>query len=155
MKSIANLLKQEDSKIEWKRMPMSMQVKQLRDANAELFLRYSEYDLQQMYNNGKLTPLSNHIAVRLANTQYNKIHSMKDIKLISDQSGDDYAQIIKQYESGTQYAPTILRINTNKYYCVSGNTRLMIAKILGIVPTIYLLNILPNRYTEVPQRNWN
>lgn len=156
MRSVVELLKQESSNytIQWKRAPLTIQYQQLRVANAELFLRYSQYDLQKMYNAGKLIPLSNHVAQRLTHTEYNQVRDLNVIKQIVDQSGEDYDAIIRQYKDGEQFAPTILRINTNKYYCVSGNSQLIVAKSLGIIPNIFLINLLPNRYTEVPQRNW-
>lgn len=102
-------------------------------------LNIKHKDIFEAFNQGTLKNLKENIWEKLENTNsndknlnWNKTNSWKnkDVKGIK--------KALKENESLP--APIVLKFK-NKYYCVAGNTRLSISKLLNITPKVWMIDV--------------
>lgn len=90
---------------------------------------------------GRMINLNDEMIKYLRNTDYPNIKNLKQAIQKAKKYGKDYKKVGSLLKYGKKiYAPIFINYN-GKLYCVSGNTRLMIAKGLGIRPKIWLVTI--------------
>ncbi len=105
---------------------------------------YKMFQIKQIYATAGVSLISTSIWQRLENTDSYHTDTrekiMKAIKSNSASSGKrDIDSVIKEYESNSVRAPIILSYGVGKYTLVAGNTRLMVAKMMGINPKVLIL----------------
>lgn len=107
---------------------------------------YEEEFVEEFLKRGRkqaLSSLDSWLWVKLLNTDSNDIKAgdWDKVKELSEQVSRDWESIKKKMESNvTIDAPIILK-DGNEYHLVSGNTRLMIAKALGITPRVMVVDM--------------
>jgi hypothetical protein len=90
-----------------------------------------------------LVPLSEDVWGKLENSDSFPIQNgdWETVRSLAEQVNRDWNSLKEKMENGTPLdAPIILKIKDN-FYLVSGNTRLMIARALGITPEVVLVDI--------------
>lgn len=128
--------------IMWSR-PYSDQIRPfLIEADAQLFLRYSEYQLQKMYNQGQMLPMTS--------TIQNNLYTLNGVLDLSKKVSRNhtYNRIASQYQQGVQNTAVLIQMNPKKYYCIYGEKGLRVAKELGISPVVFVIKSIQNRFTE-------
>lgn len=94
------------------------------------------------FGKGTLKELPDHVWERLENTDSWEIQNMDDARLLAAEYDRDIESIIAGIEAGSAMpAPIILQYDGNSYYLVGGNTRLMVAKALGIKPSVWVIKV--------------
>jgi hypothetical protein len=108
----------------------------IRQANT---LNIKKENIFQAFQNGKLQTISQSIWNKMENTNsndkkltWNQINSWenKDVKNIKNALKEKYPLP----------APIVLKYK-NKYYCVAGNTRLSMSKLLNVTPKVWMIDI--------------
>jgi len=106
---------------------------------------YKMFQIKQIYTTARVSLISTRIWQILENTDSYHTDTrekiMKAIKSNSASSGKrDIDSVIKEYESNSVRAPILLSYEGGrKYTLVAGNTRLMVAKMMGINPKVLIL----------------
>jgi hypothetical protein len=97
-------------------------------------------DLVDAFNKGKLVTLTDDIWDNLDN--YTEVNSMDDIEsILTGENQRDYKRIVMGFENNESIPAPIVMKQGDYYYLVGGNTRLMLSKVLGIRPKIYVLEV--------------
>lgn len=94
-------------------------------------------------NRQALSSLESWLWTKLENTDSNDVKKgeWEKIENLSDQVNRDWEDIKKKMENNTTMdAPIILKYK-DVYHLVSGNTRLMVAKALGITPRVMIVDM--------------
>ncbi len=97
-------------------------------------------------NEGRLVPLSAVVWNELDNTDSNRfeIGEWSAVAEHATAVGRDWQTIKEAFEKGQQYdAPIVMKFR-DAYHLVSGNTRLMVARALGIEPRVWLFEVYDN-----------
>ncbi len=92
--------------------------------------------------NGKLERLTLNIWHSLENTDSNDVNrgDMEALARISKSYDRDYKSILNAIQHNEQIeSPIVLDRHDNHPYLISGNTRLMVARVLGMVPSVYFI----------------
>ena len=98
-------------------------------------------DIKKAWSKKRIIQFNQTISNNTNNTDYNDIKTLDDVKQMSQLYQRDVDQIIKQYQNGKQYTPIIGKLDDNQYWCFAGNTRLMVAKVLGITPKVTYIDL--------------
>jgi cytidyltransferase-like protein len=103
-------------------------------------------DLKYAFIAGSIVILSDDIWSKLENTDSYQVTSIDDAVKLAKQYGKDWKSVLTAIKDGTLMdPPMILNYDKTRYYLVSGNTRLMFYKALGVIPKVLLATIdLPN-----------
>lgn len=108
-------------------------------------LEIDEKKLISVFNNGKLIQLTTDIWNKLENTDSSEMEQddYNSLKKYSNEYNRDYNRIISGIKQSQNLpAPIVLHLkDENRYYLVAGNTRLMVCRVLGIQPKVFLLTI--------------
>lgn len=89
-----------------------------------------------------LTPLTYDIWGKLENTDSYKVKSLEEAEKIAKTHGKDFESIIQEIEANkSSPAPIIIKWENNAYELISGNTRLMIANAIKIIPEVLILEV--------------
>ena len=106
----------------------------IRQANE---LNIPENKIIKAFPNGKLITLNSKIWNEMLNTESNN----KDLnwKQIDSWKEKDVNGIKKALKDNTPLPAPIVLNYKNKYYCVAGNTRLSIAKLMNITPKVWMI----------------
>jgi hypothetical protein len=96
--------------------------------------------LEYLAQNGELAELSEDVWQILENTDSLDISpgDYGKVDELSKQVGRDWETIHEALESGKTIEAPIVMKHEEKYHLVSGNTRLMVARAMGIRPTVLL-----------------
>jgi hypothetical protein len=111
--------------------------------------KYSE--VKKIYAKSTKIDLSELIWQKLENTDSYRSDTLekiqKAVKSNTASSGKrDIAAVIKEYNSNSVRAPIILSYGDGKKYTlVAGNTRLMVARMLGIKPKVVIVKMVWNK----------
>lgn len=100
-------------------------------------LNIKTQDIFHAFENGKLISLTNTIWNKLKNTNSNDKNL--NWKLINSWKNKDVENIKKALKQNKIIQAPIILNHKNNYYCVSGNTRLSISKLLDITPKVWLI----------------
>lgn len=100
----------------------------------------NEY-LKKAYQKAKLVILTDLMWRKLYNTDSWKTDTLKKVYQAFERNNEyrSVGRIITQYEEGKVSAPIVIQLGDKSLELVAGNTRLMIARVLGITPKVYLL----------------
>jgi hypothetical protein len=108
----------------------------VRQSNA---LNISKKDIFEAFQNGKLQSLSQIVWSKLDNTNSNdKNLNWKLINSWKDKAVNDIKTAIEK--NIPLPAPIVLKYKNN-YYCVAGNTRLSISKLLDVTPKVWMIEV--------------
>ena len=99
-------------------------------------LRLPWNTIQQAFLKAELTTLESSIWRAMENTDSTRAISMAEIRTWEDSK--DVDGILDALKAGKDLAAPMVLIHEGVPYCVAGNTRLSIAKVLGIVPKVLL-----------------
>jgi len=77
----------------------------------------------------------------LQNTDSYGIRSMKEVELLALEYGKDLESIVDAIGKGQSIPSPIILIGNGKPYLIAGNTRLMIARAMGIIPEIFCIDL--------------
>lgn len=105
----------------------------------ELFLK----NYYEAFEKGQAMTLYDAVWAELKNTDSFDIKKgdWESVAHHTEQAGRDWEKIRDDMQSGQDVAmPTILKIN-GIYHKVGGNTRLMVARALGIEPTVFMIDM--------------
>lgn len=108
----------------------------------ELELSISVDELIDKFQKAKAVPLETNIWNQLDNTDF--VEVPEDIINKLKEYGRDkynYRNIKQEINRGIWYPPLILYTQEHGYYLVAGNTRLMVAQVLKINPTVKIVSI--------------
>lgn len=99
-------------------------------------------ELKKMYQKSAIVPLSNSDWSKMINTDSYSTDSMAKIEYALKSNGTkrDLCRILYQFAECNVLAPIAVRLGNKKLYCVAGNTRLMIARTLDIIPSIVIID---------------
>lgn len=98
--------------------------------------------LENSFRNGSLEVLRNNMWEMMENTDSWDIKSLEDARKYAEEYDRDIGSIIKGFESGDSLpAPIVLIKPDGVPYLVAGNTRLMVAKGLGVVPQVFVIEL--------------
>lgn len=133
--------------INWKRVPYTDEKEEF-ERTAENFtedraqLKTNTKLLQTNYKTAKLGALSDSDWKKMKNTDSYYTKTVEDIQKAIKKNGEprNITSVINEFTSGGVRAPIVIRLSDNTMYLVAGNTRLMIAKMLGITPKIVIIN---------------
>lgn len=122
------------SQISWELPEWKEEIGEFQRYNIDLSL------LKEIFDNTKnLTPLSDKMWSELDNTESYEITSLEQATEYANKYGKDIKSILKAIKENTPLpAPIIMKLN-GSYDLVAGNTRLMVAKALGITPEVLIL----------------
>ena len=96
-------------------------------------------DYKEQFKHSNMRELSDYVWMQLKNTDSWKVDSFKKVVELSAHYKKDYKKILKAIvEEKYIDAPIVIR-KGGEYELVSGNTRLMICKILNIRPKVLFL----------------
>lgn len=128
--------------ITWVEPSLSEEINEINRTVKELNL--DKIILLNSFQKGKLINLPFHIWASLENTdswdeiKFHDIDKAKELALIYQK---DFDNLLSAFESGSHIqAPIILMLEDRNPYLISGNTRLMISKALGIKPMVWQIN---------------
>jgi len=101
-------------------------------------------DLQQLidsFENAHLITLKDNIWSRLDNTDSYDIEQgdMETVTRLSSQYGKDLQSILKVFDHGGSLPAPIVMNSNGRYYLIAGNTRLMAARVHGVIPNVLLV----------------
>lgn len=109
-------------------------------------LGIEHHTLHQAIARGKLIPLNDSAWTNLENTDSQKVHTLHDVVQIAKKYGKDHESILHALHNKEPLpAPIVLRKPNGSHYLISGNTRLMTAKAIGVRPYIWLADLSPKR----------
>ncbi len=99
---------------------------------------------------GRLRDLSNEIWEKLDNTDSNKYEkdNWEAVREFSEMCGRDWLDLKKKIEKGNRIDAPIIMKYGELYHLVSGNTRLMVARALGIIPKVLVFEYIHDRTRE-------
>jgi hypothetical protein len=94
---------------------------------------------------GELVPLDEQVWAKLDNTDSNQFADgdMDAATHNAQEAGRNIADILSKLQAGTPLDAPIIMQYGEMYHLVSGNTRLMAARALGITPTVLLFDVEP------------
>lgn len=104
----------------------------IRDLKLNIDIEY----IQKLYNAGNKVYLDTLNYKQLYNTQYDLVKNRNDAIRIASKYHKDYQKIADQFNTQRVYCPIIMDLGNDKYYCIAGNTRLIVAKALNIIPMV-------------------
>jgi hypothetical protein len=111
------------------------------ESKAQFVPRFLQATLRDS-NRTQFVELTNSIWDQLKNTDSTRI-GKGDWKSVSEacENKRDWEKVRREVENGTRLdAPIIVRL-PNEYHLVSGNTRLMCSKALGVVPKVLIVDM--------------
>jgi hypothetical protein len=110
------------------------------NANAKTFKDNNEY-LKKAYTNAKMVTLTDFMWRKLGNTDSWTTDTLRKVYDAFKRNNEyrSVGNILTQFESGKVNAPIVIQFADKSMELVAGNTRLMMAKILGITPKVYLI----------------
>lgn len=129
----------EVKKISWKKPDTEEEHDEImRQAKAS---KVNGKELKQKINNTKATEISDDVWSKLGNTDSWETDTLDKVAKLAKEYGRDYKSILKGFgDEKDMPAPMIIKKN-NKYELIGGNTRLMVARALGIRPKVIIADM--------------
>lgn len=95
--------------------------------------------------NGKMVTLNEDLLARLENTDLHDIEEgdWETVASKSKQAKRDYISVKNDFDAGEVKAPIIFD-SGDRLHLVSGNTRLMVSRALGVRPQVYIFKLDSN-----------
>jgi hypothetical protein len=99
-------------------------------------------DLLRSAESAELNFIEDDVWESLENTDSTNIKpgDWAEVDTLAKQAERDWEEVKRKIEAGVEYAPIILKHN-GEYHLVSGNTRLMVCKAMGIVPKVLVFEV--------------
>jgi cytidyltransferase-like protein len=112
------------------------------DRTSEVFNVHAD-DLQYAFETGQEVVLSDDVWSKLENSDSYNISSLEQAIKIAIKNKKNWKDIIYAIKNEEQLPPPMVLEydQSNKYYLVSGNTRLMIYRALGLQPIVLMANL--------------
>lgn len=121
--------------IEW--LKPDNELGELKRTALELNISYQK--LLSAYKNGNITKLNDRDWSMLQNTDSWETTDMSYVKKYANEYGRDVDRLVNAFlQDEKMDAPIVLSID-DSMYLVAGNTRLMVARALGIIPYVWLI----------------
>jgi hypothetical protein len=120
----------------WKKPHLAEEMEELESAANKLNLDI--FDLKKAWDAGKLKKLKLEDWKNLENSDSWSVTSVEEATKIAKKYDRDIDSILL---ADKLPAPIILFTENEKPYLISGNTRLMVCRVLGYTPTIFALKI--------------
>jgi len=99
--------------------------------------------IKKQYSISKQISLTNAIWSKMKNTNSYNTKTIEDmqaaIKIAKESK--DITSILKEFFSGKVESPIAMRLGDGSYELISGSSRLMAARVLGITPKIQIVDI--------------
>jgi 2'-5' RNA ligase len=106
-------------------------------------------DLHKAFQRARLVPLKHEHWKKLKNTDSWTVKSMGDVEKLANRYGRKTHTIAAAFRSKSPLpAPLVVVDHKGNYHLVAGNTRLMVAKAMGIRPHVYRADLRPNAVKE-------
>jgi len=110
----------------------------------EEFERYADKvdlnTLHNMFNQGKLVPLTEDVWASLENSDSYKISKIEEAIEYANSYGKDWESIVEAFKTGSALpASIIIKWKTGESELVAGNTRLMVARAFKVQPIVFLI----------------
>lgn len=141
LKTLILFFDSKDLKIEYVKPSLFIEMDELQ-RTADVF-EYDVNELVQSFNKGELIELLKSDWKKLENTDsYYEIKNVEDVKKLAEKYDKDFDRVYNQITVDKKIeAPIILYRNNQKPYLIGGNTRLMVLRSLGIIPTIFAVRL--------------
>ena len=98
--------------------------------------------LTSAFDSGELVELANWIWCLMVNTDSNEVFSIAEAEAKAELYGRDIARVFRGMTSHAILpAPIVLVRGDERPYLVSGNTRLMAARVLNVRPKVWLIRM--------------
>ena len=124
--------------VSWYKPDLSEEHEEMERTSEELGI-----DLQEIidgYKNGSLEKLNNDIWQMMENTDSWDIKDLEEARRYAEEYGKDIENIIDGFKKGKELpAPIVLIKDDGAPYLIAGNTRLMVAKALKVVPKVVIV----------------
>ena len=139
MKLIDILHETQSSPVTWVYPDVDDEMNEIERTSQEL-----DINLQQLidcFQNARLITLKDNIWSRLDNTDSYDIEQgdMESVTHLSSQYGKDLQGILKAFDNGGSLPAPIVLKSRGRYYLIAGNTRLMAARVHGVIPNVLLV----------------
>ena len=109
------------------------------------FASFDQYADKLMFSydaNAKLVTLTDEIWRKLGNTDSWETKTWDEVKERADEYGKDWETVAEGMRNGDELpAPIVVKWKNGTYRLIGGNTRLMVARVLGIRPKIALFTV--------------
>jgi hypothetical protein len=136
---LCNLFEIQSSPVTWVYPNIDDEMNEIERTSQEL-----DINLQQLldsFQHARLITLNDTIWSRLDNTDSYDIEQgdMESVTHLSSQYGKDLQSILRVFSNaGSLPAPIVMKSN-GRYYLIAGNTRLMAARVHGVIPKVLLV----------------
>ena len=138
MKLYEILFEQSMDNVSWYKPDLSEEHEEMERTSEELGI-----DLQEIidgYKNGSLEELNNDMWQMMENTDSWDIKDLEDARRYAEEYGKDIENIIDGFKKGKELpAPIVLIKDDGAPYLIAGNTRLMVARALKVVPKVVIV----------------
>lgn len=152
MKLYKILFEQSMDNVSWYKPDLSEEHEEMERTSKELGI-----DLQEIvdgYKNGSLEELNNDMWQMMENTDSWDIKDLEAARRYAEEYGKDIENIIDGFKKGKELPAPIVLIKDDKVpYLIAGNTRLMVAKALKVVPKVVIVRIEGVLYHVAKKRN--
>ena len=95
--------------------------------------------LMQAIRQARIVPLDNNTWVNMKNT--NSTDPNLTLQEVMSWTHRDVGRIFQAFQTGGTLPAPIVVINQNVPYCLAGNTRLSVAKVLRVKPKVLMVNL--------------
>ena len=140
MKLFEILFEQHEYTVSWYKPLMSEEHEEMERTSEDLGIDLHE--IEDEYQKGSLVELTDNIWGKMENTDSWGIESLEDARRYAEDYGKDIERIVEGFESGEELpAPIVLIKPDGVPYLVAGNTRLMVARALGVTPKVVMVRV--------------
>ena len=140
MKLFEILFEQHEYTVSWYKPLMSEEYEEMERTSEDLGVDLRK--IEDEYQKGSLAELTEDIWGKMENTDSWGIESLEDARRYAEDYGKDIERIVEGFESGEELpAPIVLIKPDGVPYLIAGNTRLMVARALKVVPKVVMVRI--------------
>ena len=140
MKLYEILFEQHEHTVSWYKPPISEEYEEMERTSEDLGIDFHE--IENGYENGSLVDLTDDIWEKMENTDSWNIRDLQHAKEYAEEYDKDIESIIEGFESGNRLpAPIVLIKSDGVPYLIAGNTRLMVARALKVIPKVVMVRI--------------
>lgn len=131
------LFEQSMDNVSWFKPDLSEEHEEIERTSEELGIDLQE--IKDGYKNGSLKELNNDMWQKMENTDSWDIKDLEDARRYAEEYGKDIENIIDGFKGGKRLPAPIVLIKDDGPYLIAGNTRLMVAKALKVVPKVVIV----------------
>lgn len=136
---LCNLFETQSNTVTWVYPDIDDEMNEIERTSQEL-----DIDLQRLidsFQHARLITLNDNIWSRLDNTDSYDIEQsdIETVTRLSSQYGKDLRSILKVFDHGGSLPAPIVLKSQGRYYLIAGNTRLMAARVHGVIPNVLLV----------------